>query len=151
MKRHGNLWPTLTSFEHLLGSSEKAKRGKRFRPAVARYEFALERELWKLREQLLGKTYRPGNYRSFYIYEPKKRLICAAPYTIFRDNLGGDSAVLNGNGSGAATVVQADSALWKQNFASSDTGSSTAVPEPSAVCLLILGAVQCRIASGLFR
>jgi len=80
MKRHGNLWPTLTSFEHLLGSSEKAKRGKRFRPAVARYEFALERELWKLREQLLGKTYRPGNYRSFYIYEPKKRLICAAPY-----------------------------------------------------------------------
>ena len=80
MKRHGNLWPTLTSFEHLLGSSEKAKRGKRFRPAVARYEFALERELWKLREQLLGKTYRPGNYRSFYIYEPKKRLISAAPY-----------------------------------------------------------------------
>ena len=80
MKRHGNLWPTLTSFEHLLGSSEKAKRGKRFRPAVARYEFALERELRKLREQLLGKTYRPGNYRSFYIYEPKKRLISAAPY-----------------------------------------------------------------------
>ena len=75
----------------------------------------------------------------------------AADYTIFRDNLGGDSAVLNGNGSGAATVVQADSALWKQNFASSDTGSSTAVPEPSAVCLLILGAVHCRIASGLFR
>ena len=80
MKRHGNLWPTLTSFEHLLRSSEKAKRGKRFRPAVARYEFALERELWKLREQLLGKTYCPGKYRSFYIYEPKKRLISAAPY-----------------------------------------------------------------------
>ena len=80
MKRHGNLWPTLTSFEHLLRSSEKAKRGKRFRPAAVRFEFALERELWKLREQLLGKTYRPGNYRSFYIFEPKKRLISAAPY-----------------------------------------------------------------------
>ncbi len=80
MKRHGNLWPTLTSFEHLLRSSEKAKRGKRFRPAVARFEFNLEPELWKLREQLLGKAYRPGQYRSFYIYEPKKRLISAAPY-----------------------------------------------------------------------
>jgi RNA-directed DNA polymerase len=80
MKRHGNLWPILTSFEHLLRASEKAKRGKRFRPTVAHFEFHLERELWKLGEQLLAKNYRPGNYRSFYIYEPKKRLISAAPY-----------------------------------------------------------------------
>jgi len=80
MKRYGNLWPTLISFEHLLRSSEQAKRGKRFRPDVAPYEFNLEPELWKLREQLRGKTYQPGEYRSFYIYEPKKRLISAAPY-----------------------------------------------------------------------
>jgi retron-type reverse transcriptase len=80
MKRHGNLWPALTSFEHLLQASQKAKRGKRFRPTVARYEFNLERELWKLRDQLICKTYRPGQYRPFYIYEPKKRLISAAPY-----------------------------------------------------------------------
>lgn len=80
MKRHGNLWPTLTSFEHLLRSSEKSKRGKRFRPAVARYEFNLERELFALQTALRCKTYQPGDYRSFYIYEPKKRLISAAPY-----------------------------------------------------------------------
>lgn len=80
MKRHGNLWPTLTSFEHLLRSSEKAKRGKRFRSAVARYEFNLERELLALQAALRQKIYRPGNYRSFYIYEPKKRQISAAPY-----------------------------------------------------------------------
>ena len=80
MKRHGNLWPTLTSFEHLLRSSEKAKRGKCFRPAVARYEFNLERELFALQVGLRRKTYRPGQYRSFYIYKPKKRLISAAPY-----------------------------------------------------------------------
>ncbi|MDG2224106.1 MAG: reverse transcriptase/maturase family protein [Rubripirellula sp.] len=80
MKRHGNLWPTLTSFEHLLRSSEKAKRGKRFRSAVARYEFNLERELFALQAALRQKTYRPGYYRSFYIYEPKKRQISAAPY-----------------------------------------------------------------------
>ena len=56
MKRHGNLWPTLTSFEHLLKSSEKAKRGKRFRSAVARYEFNLERELFALQAALRQKT-----------------------------------------------------------------------------------------------
>ena len=80
MKRHGNLWPTLTSFQHLLKASQKARRGKRFRAGVSSFEFHLESELWKLQQALQQKTYRPGDYRSFYIYEPKKRLISAAPY-----------------------------------------------------------------------
>ena len=80
MKRHGNLWPTLTSFQHLLKASQKARRGKRFRAGVSAFEFHLESELWKLQQALQEKTYRPGDYRSFYIYEPKKRLISAAPY-----------------------------------------------------------------------
>jgi retron-type reverse transcriptase len=80
MKRYGNLWPQLISFEHLLRSSTKARRGKRFRSAVARFEFHLEPELVKLQQQLLSKTYHPGDYRSFYIHVPKKRLISAAPY-----------------------------------------------------------------------
>ena len=37
-------------------------------------------------------------------------------YNIWRDNLGLDSAVLNGNGTGAATVVQEDYDLWRTNF-----------------------------------
>jgi hypothetical protein len=36
--------------------------------------------LWKLHEELSTKTYRPGGCRSFFIYEPKKRQISAAPY-----------------------------------------------------------------------
>jgi retron-type reverse transcriptase len=80
MKRHGNLWPILTSFPNLLRASKKAKRGKRFRPSVAAFEFGLEPELWELQQELVTKTYRPGKYRSFYVYEPKKRLISAAPY-----------------------------------------------------------------------
>jgi hypothetical protein len=66
-------------------------------------------------------------------------MVDAADYTIYRDNLGSDSAVLNGNGSGEATVVQADYALWKQNFGSSGTSSSAAIPEPSSIVLLLLG------------
>ena len=80
MKRHGNLWEHMISFESLLEAATKAQRGKRFRPAVARFHFNLERELLVLQEELAAKTYRPGPYRSFYIYEPKQRLISAAPY-----------------------------------------------------------------------
>ena len=80
MKRHGNLWEQIISFEALLCAADTARRGKRFRPAVAAFHFDQERALWKLHEELSSKTYRPGAYRSFFIYEPKKRQISAAPY-----------------------------------------------------------------------
>ena len=80
MKRHGNLWEQVISFEALLRAAEQARKGKRFRPAVAAFHFDQERALWKLHEELTTKTYRPGAYRSFFIYEPKKRQISAAPY-----------------------------------------------------------------------
>src|SRR5271170_5765172 len=84
MKRHGDLWEQVISFEALLRAAEKARKGKRFRPAVAAFHFDQERALWKLHEELTTKTYRPGGYRSFFIYEPKKRQISAAP---FRDRV----------------------------------------------------------------
>jgi retron-type reverse transcriptase len=80
MKRHGNLWEKVISFEALLRAADTARRGKRFRPAVAAFHFDQERALWKLHEELTTKTYRPGTYRSFFIHEPKKRQISAAPY-----------------------------------------------------------------------
>jgi len=80
MKRHGQLWQNAISFEALLHAAEQASRGKRFRPAVASFHFDQERALWKLHEELSTKTYRPGAYRSFFIYQPKKRQISAAPY-----------------------------------------------------------------------
>ena len=80
MKRHGHLWEQLISFESLLRAADKARQGKRFRPAVAAFHFDQERALWKLHEELSTKSYRPGAYRSFFIYEPKQRQISAAPY-----------------------------------------------------------------------
>jgi len=84
MKRHGHLWQAMISFENLLKSAETARRGKRFRPAAARFFFHLEHELTRLQEELAAKTYRPGPYRTFTIYEGKTRLISAAP---FRDRV----------------------------------------------------------------
>ncbi len=80
MRRHGNLWEQVTGFEGLLRAAQKACKGKRFRPQVARFHFDLEHELWALHEELCTKTYLPGAYRSFFIHEPKRRQISAAPY-----------------------------------------------------------------------
>jgi hypothetical protein len=35
-----------------------ARKGKRFRPGVAAFEFDRERQLWTLHEELAAKTYR---------------------------------------------------------------------------------------------
>jgi retron-type reverse transcriptase len=80
VKRHGHLWEEMISFAALLRASEKARRGKRLRPATAAFECELEKELWKLHAELAAKAYRPGPYRTFTIHEPKQRQISAAPY-----------------------------------------------------------------------
>ena len=84
MKRHGNLWDRMISFGSLLQAAHAAARGKRFKPGVARFVFDLERQLLLLHEELASKTYRPGPYRTFTIYEGKTRQISAAP---FRDRV----------------------------------------------------------------
>ena len=84
VKRQGNLWDRMISFESLLLAAHAAARGKRFKPGVARFVFDLERQLLLLHEELASKTYRPGPYRTFTIYEGKTRQISAAP---FRDRV----------------------------------------------------------------
>jgi retron-type reverse transcriptase len=80
MKRFGNLYPEIIKFENLWESAKKAERGKRFRGNVLAFNYNLERELLTLQTELTSKTYQPGAYRTFYIKEPKSRMISAAPY-----------------------------------------------------------------------
>ncbi|MCC5828473.1 MAG: hypothetical protein JJU36_03410 [Phycisphaeraceae bacterium] len=80
MKRYGNLWDSVTSWENLLLAARKARRSKRDRSAVQRFEFGLETELLALRAELLNGTYRPGTFSTHWISRPKPRLISAAPY-----------------------------------------------------------------------
>jgi retron-type reverse transcriptase len=84
MKTYKNLYPEITSFANLVLAWQKARRGKRTKLAVARFEENAEGELLQLQRELQSKTYRPGPYRSFIIYDPKKRKISAAP---FRDRV----------------------------------------------------------------
>ena len=84
MKSHTNLWPRIVSWENLYTAARRAALGKRGRGNVARFEVDLEKEVCLLRRELVEGTYRPGPYRTFYIHEPKVRLISAAP---FRDRV----------------------------------------------------------------
>lgn len=58
-----------------------AGKGKRTTPALLRYQRQLDTHLAELRQQLLAGKVPLGPYRQFYIYEPKKRLICAAAFS----------------------------------------------------------------------
>ncbi len=84
MKRIGNLWPALTSFENLFQAYRKARLGKRDRPTVQRFEFRRENELAQLRDELMESRYTPGPYRTFILHDTKPRLISASP---FRDRV----------------------------------------------------------------
>ncbi len=80
MKRYGNLYPQIITFENLLLAARKAQKGKKFQDNVLGFNYNLERELLQLQQELSSKTYQPGAYRTFTIQEPKTRLISAAPY-----------------------------------------------------------------------
>jgi len=80
VKRVGHLWNDLISFDNLLAAAHASARRKRMEPAVAAFHFALEREVCQLQRELADGSYQRGAYTEFYVHEPKKRMISAAPY-----------------------------------------------------------------------
>ena len=78
------LFPRITTWNNLLQAYRKAARGKRGRQSAAAFEFQVADRLLALQNELQSATYRPGAYRHFYIHEPKRRKISAAP---FRDRV----------------------------------------------------------------
>jgi retron-type reverse transcriptase len=83
-KQFFNLYDTVYHPLNLWAAYKQAARGKRYRPAAARFEYDLEENLIELEQALREETYQPGGYQSFYVQKPKKRLINAAP---FRDRV----------------------------------------------------------------
>src|SRR5690606_4717550 len=75
-----HLYEKICSFDNLLVAAKKARKGKRYLPDVAAFHVRLEENLLALQEELRQQTYQPGEYRAFFIHDPKKRLISAAPY-----------------------------------------------------------------------
>ncbi len=79
MKRAGNLWDKVTSFENLHRAFYQVLRGKRRSPGACALFVNLEKNLFALQKELISHRYIPGDYHTFWINEPKSRLISAAP------------------------------------------------------------------------
>ncbi len=71
-------------FENLYQSYREARKGKRYNNEVIRFSRRLEQNLIQLKNELMWDEYQQGDYREFYVNEPKKRLIMALP---FRDRV----------------------------------------------------------------
>ena len=82
--RNGELFKILCDSGHLIESARNAARGKRRKPDVAKFLLNLEPECFRLAGELASGVWQPGEYKSFYILEPKPRMISAAP---FRDRV----------------------------------------------------------------
>ncbi len=70
----------ICTFEVLYRAYLSARKGKRSRAATAHYEVQVLENIVNLVYILSTKIYRPGNFRVFYVYEPKKRLVQAPAF-----------------------------------------------------------------------
>ena len=70
----------ICTFSVLYKAYLSARRGKRSRAATANYEVHLLANIVNLVYILQTKIYRPGLFRVFYVYEPKKRLVQAPAF-----------------------------------------------------------------------
>jgi retron-type reverse transcriptase len=84
MKAFRKIFSRVCAFENLYRAFRRARRGKRDREEVAAFEYDLEANLFGLQTELETGTYRPGPYCNFWVREPKRRKISAAP---FRDRV----------------------------------------------------------------
>lgn len=79
-KTQGSLWPEVVAWDNLYRSFFQARKGHRYNPEVLRFQDSLEENLTTVHHHLLNKTWLPGPWREFWIYDPKSRLIQAPPF-----------------------------------------------------------------------
>jgi len=81
MKPLRNLYNEVASLDNVFRAAHVTLgKGRRYYGEGAAFKFNLEREIFKLHEQLNKGTYRHGKYRLFQIVDPKPRTIAAAKF-----------------------------------------------------------------------
>ena len=84
LKCHDHLFGNIASFAALHKAALKAVRGKRAKPGAAGFMANLEKNLISTEARLQSGGWRSGGYTEIEIFEPKHRLVSAAP---FRDRV----------------------------------------------------------------
>lgn len=80
MKSFTGLYPQICSLDNLYRAAGKARKRKTRKGYVEDFELRRERIIEQLRQDLATESYQPSGYREFRIYDPRERLISAAPY-----------------------------------------------------------------------
>jgi hypothetical protein len=80
LKRVGNLYHKISSYENLCAAFLKAAKGKRDRRDVFAFQNDFARNVDKIRRQLLRREPDIGHYHFFKVFDPKQRSICAASF-----------------------------------------------------------------------
>ena len=80
MKTFNHLFEKIIAFDNLILAARKAQKGKRFKDSVTSFHLRVEENLILIGNELAQRSYKPGSYRTFFIHDPKKRMISAAPY-----------------------------------------------------------------------
>jgi hypothetical protein len=81
----GKLIERVSHFNNLLAAFYDCSRGKRQKDGYQKYLFNYGEKLKDIEEEIKSThNFRWGGYREFYVHDPKKRLVMAAP---FRDRI----------------------------------------------------------------
>ncbi len=71
---------SMASLPNLFLAAQRARRGKSRKPDVEEWWMKRGLNVGRLRESLLSGQWLPAGYRFFEIFEPKRRVIAAAPF-----------------------------------------------------------------------
>ena len=80
MHREDNLMPQIASMKNLELASKKARKGKKCRSAIRRFDKHHEENLLDLQNWFRTGTYKTSQYTTFTINDPKERTIMRLPF-----------------------------------------------------------------------
>jgi len=80
MRRANNLLPDIEDIDNLRLAFWRASKGKRYSASVLDYQAKLEENLRLLKSAIEKGIVEVGDYRYFFVFEPKKREICASAF-----------------------------------------------------------------------
>lgn len=84
LSRHRDLFGGIATFPALMAAARRAVTGKRKKPGAASFFARLEPEVLRLERELNAGTWKPGRYLEIELFDPKHRIVSAAP---FRDRV----------------------------------------------------------------
>lgn len=75
------MYENIASFDNLMLAVSDAARGKRYKAPIIAYMANVEENIINAQNHLIWGSYRPSAHRQFFVFEPKRRLISAPPFS----------------------------------------------------------------------